>query len=84
MRHVLLPRAIATGTRGVIDATAPARLVAFAGCLLRATPGFLCAGSGAIDLATVAAVADEHLRTAAPAQEQPGRRGLSPLAVNAV
>jgi hypothetical protein len=69
MRHVLLPRTIATGARGVIDAAAPARLVALAGRPLRAASGFLCAGSGAIDLAAVAAGADQHLPTTAPTQE---------------
>ena len=69
MRHVLLPRPIATGARGVIKAAASARLVPPAGRSLRGLSGFLCAGSGAIDLATVAARADQHLPTTAPAQK---------------
>lgn len=69
MRHIFLPRAIATGTRGVIDAATLARLVALAGRTLRTTSGFLRAGPGAIDLAAVAAAADQHLRSAAPTQE---------------
>jgi hypothetical protein len=69
MRHVLAPRPIATGTRGVIEAASSARLVALTGRPLRAASGFLCAGSGAIDLATVATGADQHLPTTASTQE---------------
>src|SRR5215469_4126554 len=57
MRHILLPFAIAAGTRSVVDAAASARLVALVGRALRATPGLLCASSSAIDLGTIAAAA---------------------------
>jgi hypothetical protein len=84
MRHILLPFAIAAGTRSVVDAAASARLVALVGRALRATPGLLCASSSAIDLRTIAAAADEHLCTAAHTQEEPSRRGLRPLTASGV
>jgi hypothetical protein len=68
----------------MIDAAAPACLVAPASRALRATPGFLCAGSSAIDLATIAAAADEDLSPAARTQEEPSRRLVSPFAANEV
>jgi hypothetical protein len=74
MRHVLLSGAIATGTRGMDQAAPAARLVALAGRTLRVAPGVPRTSFGTVDLAAVAAAADEHLSVAAPTQKQPGRR----------
>ncbi len=68
MRHVLLLgviAAIATGALGMGQTPPPARLVAPARCALAMTPGLPRAVAGAIDLAAIAAAADEHLRLAA-------------------
>src|SRR6516165_5800720 len=62
MRHILLPAPPALAPRRVIHATTKARLVAPAGGALRLASGLLPA---------VAAAADQHLRPAARAQEQP-------------
>src|SRR5262249_38068144 len=48
-------------------------LIAPAGFLLRALTRFLCTGAGTVNLATVAAAADEYLSPAARAQEEPCR-----------
>jgi hypothetical protein len=53
--------------------TAAARLVAPAGSALSLKPGVPRTAAGTINLAAVAAAADEYLRLAASAQEQPGR-----------
>jgi hypothetical protein len=74
MRHVLLPGAPAPRPYRVGQPTATARLVA----LTSRPPGVisrhLCTTAGAIDLAAVAAGADQHLSTATRTHEQPGRR----------
>src|SRR5271165_3954649 len=73
MRHVLLPGAPAAGTRRMVHPTAAARLVAAAGGALSLMPGLPRTATGTIDLAAVAAAADEDLRPAASAQKQPAR-----------
>jgi hypothetical protein len=73
MRHVLLPGAPATGTRRMVHATAAARLVALAGGALGLMSGILCAAAGTVNLAAVAAAADEHRGLAASAKEPTAR-----------
>ena len=68
----------------------PTHLVAPAGSALRAAAGLLRAIPGTVNLAAVAAAADQSLGTAAHTQEQPGRRRVGvlrtadPLMTNAV
>ena len=57
----------------MVHATAAARLVALAGGALGLMSGILCTAAGTVNLAAVAAAADEHHGLAASAQEQPGR-----------
>src|SRR5271168_2453896 len=73
MRHVLLSGAPAASTRRMVHPTAAARLVAPAGGALSLMPGLPRTAAGAVNLAAVAAAADQYLRLAASAQEQPGR-----------
>ena len=73
MRHVLLSGAPAASTRRMVHPTAAARLVAPARGALSLTPGLPRTAAGTVNLAAVAAAADEYLRLAASAQEQPGR-----------
>jgi len=82
MRHVLLPGAPATGTRRMVHATAAARLVALAGSALGLMSGILCAAAGTVNLAAVAAAADEHRGLAASAKE-PTARGCLRLSAQA-
>ncbi len=67
----------------MVHPTAAARLVAPAGGALSLMPGFPRTAAGTINLTAVAAAADQYLRLAARAQEQPGRpfRRLSQAAV---
>ena len=74
MRHVFLPAPVTAGAQGVSEASAPACLIARARGALTLTPRFLRATAGAIDLAAVAAAADQHTGAAAGAQKKPGRR----------
>src|SRR6516164_5200180 len=71
MRHILLPAPPALAPRRVIHATTKARLVAPAGGALRLASGLLRTVVGTVNLPAVAAAADQHLRPAARAQEQP-------------
>jgi hypothetical protein len=74
MRHVLLLGAIATRTHRMAQATAAARLIALAGGALAVVPGLLRAAAATVDLAAIAAAADEHLSLAADTEEQPAGR----------
>jgi hypothetical protein len=74
MRHVLLLGAPATGPPRMGKATAAARLVAPAGGALSVMSSLLRTAAGTVNLAAVAAAADEHLSLAADTHEQPGRR----------
>jgi len=56
------------------EAAPAARLVALARGALGLTPRCLRTATGAVNLATVAATADEHLHVAAGAQKEPGWR----------
>ena len=57
----------------MVHSTAAARLVAPAGGALSLMPDLPRTAAGTVNLAAVAAAADEYLRPAASAQEQPGR-----------
>src|SRR6266849_4307213 len=74
MRHILLPRPIATGTQGMSDAAAVARLVAPSGRELPLAPRQSGTADSTIDLAAIAAAADEHLSTAMGTQKETGWR----------
>ena len=76
MRHILLPRPIATGTERMGNATAAARLVALSGRALPLAPGDLGTAAGTIDLAAIAAAADQHLSTATDTQKETGWRSV--------
>jgi hypothetical protein len=73
MRHVFLPGPIAAGTRCMGQATAATTLITAASralgmpACLRGTP------ARAVDLAAIAAAADQHLSLAAHTYEQPRR-----------
>jgi len=73
MRHVLLPRTPATAPRRMGQPTAPACLIALAGHPLGLLPRFLRAAAGTVNLAAVAAAADEHRGLAASAKEPTAR-----------
>ena len=72
MRHVLLSGAPAASTCRMVHPTAAARLVAPAGGALSLMTDLPRTAAGTVNLAAVAAAADEYLRLAANAQEQPG------------
>jgi|SRR5579862_6401418 hypothetical protein len=73
MRHVLLPGAITTGPRGMVQAATTARLIASAGSALSLAPRRLPTALCTINLAAIAVAADQHLSAAPRAQKQPGR-----------
>ena len=73
MRHflsVLLPGTIAPSTLGMFAATAVARLIAPPGSALFAAPALRGTAPLAVDVAAVAARADQHLHEAACAEIQ--------------
>jgi hypothetical protein len=74
MRHVVLPGAPATGPYRMGQAPAAARLVAPTGGTLGVISGLLRTAAGTIDLTTVAAAANKHLRSTTDTHEQPSRR----------
>ena len=61
MRHVFLPAAIIAGPQGMSDAATAAGLIAPAGSTLGMTAGLPRTVVGAVDLAVVAAAANQHL-----------------------
>ena len=71
MRHFFAARPIATLSRGVAASPRRTTLIALSGALDRAAPGALSAVCGTINLATVAAAADQCLGAAAGTQKQP-------------
>jgi hypothetical protein len=73
MRHVVQTCAVKARARRMIEASNPARLVAYAGLTYRRRSGLLCTGSCAIDMATIAVAAHQHLGTATRAQEESTR-----------
>jgi hypothetical protein len=74
MRHVLLQGTPATRPYRVGQPTTTARLVALTGRAPGVVSRRLCTSAGAIDLAAVAAAADQHLSAATRTHEQPGWR----------
>ena len=74
MRHVLLPGAPTTRPYRVGQPTGTARLVALTGRAPGLISRHLCTVAGAINLAAVAAAADQHLSAATRTHEQPGWR----------
>ena len=76
MRHYFLSRPVAALPCGVLPATASGLLVALAGRDDVLPSGSRSAAVVAVDLASVAAVTDDHLIAATRAQEQATRCGL--------
>jgi hypothetical protein len=76
MRHILLPGAPAASPRRMVQSTTKARLIAPAGSALGLLSRLSGTAARTVDLAAVAAAADEHLRPAPGTQEQPARRLL--------
>src|SRR6516164_2636996 len=74
MRLVVLPGAPATGPYRMGQTPAAARLVAPTGGTLGVISGLLRTAAGTIDLTTVAAAANKHLRSTTDTHEQPSRR----------
>jgi len=70
MRHFLFSGAIATATRGMGEAAAVAPLVALSGRAQSLAPGELGTAVGTIDLAAIAAAADEHLSAATGTEKE--------------
>ena len=81
MRHILLPRAVATGTQRMDDATAVARLVALSGRALPLAPRQSGTAVGTIDLTAIAAATDEHLSVATGTQKESGWRSVRAFAL---
>jgi hypothetical protein len=71
MRHFFIARPVATLTRGMASSPRLTTLVALSGTSDRVAPGALSAVRGTINLATVAAAADQSLSATASAQKQP-------------
>ena len=69
MRHILAARAVAAGPLGMREAPAAAGLVARSGGALAAAPRAQCTVTSTVDLATVAAAADQHLLAAVGTDE---------------
>ena len=76
MRHYFLSRPVAALPRGVLPAAASGLLVALAGRNDGLPPGSRGTAVVAVDLASVAAAADDHLIAATRAQEQAAGCGL--------
>jgi hypothetical protein len=70
VRHYLRTGAISAASRGVVEATAPATLVAPRRLPTPHLAGLKTAVSGAVDLAPIAATADQRLPAAKGAQEE--------------
>ena len=84
MRHDLfLPRPISASACRMCEPAPPAGLVASPGSPQRRLPRLAGAAASAIDLAAVAAAADQHLRPAAGAQEHPASVGHRRFGVKA-
>jgi hypothetical protein len=71
MRHFFVARPVTTLSRGMAASPCRAVLVALPGALKRAAPDPLGAVFGTINLAAVAAAADQHLHPTARAKKQP-------------
>jgi hypothetical protein len=73
IRHASHSGAVTATSRGVHGATARGCLIASASFPLPVAPGFLGAGSRAVNLASVAPPTDENLTTATSAKKNPAR-----------
>ena len=73
MRHFFVAGPVTTLSRGMAASPCRTILVALSGALLRAAPDPLGAAFGTINLAAVAAAADEHRGLAASAKEPTAR-----------
>ncbi len=73
MRHFFVARPVTTLSRGMAASPCRTILVALASALLRAAPDPLGTAFGTINLAAVAAAADQHLHPTARAKKQPRR-----------
>jgi hypothetical protein len=71
MRHFVLPSAITPGSRRMVASATKTQLVASARFALRLASGPPSAILCAVDVATVAAGADQYLRPTAGAQKKP-------------
>ena len=71
MRHFFVARPVAALSSGMAASPCRTILVALSGTFDRAAPDPLGAISGTINLAAVAAAADQHLHPTARAKEQP-------------
>jgi hypothetical protein len=69
MRHFFAARPVATLSRGMAASPRRTILVTLPGALKRAPPGALSAVRGTINLATVAAAADQRLDVTTGAQK---------------
>jgi hypothetical protein len=74
MRHILLAQPVTAASFGMLETASSALLVAAAGLLDGSAACGLGAASGAIDLAPVAAAADDDLGSAAMAKEESAGR----------
>jgi hypothetical protein len=72
MRHFFVARPVLALSRGMAASPRRTTLIALSGALNRATPGALSAVFGTINLAAVAAAADQRLGVTTGAQKQPG------------
>jgi hypothetical protein len=73
MRHFFVARPVTTLSSRVAASPCRTILIALSGALLRAAPDPLGAAFGTINLAAVAAAADQHLHPTARAKKQPRR-----------
>jgi hypothetical protein len=77
MRHFIATRPVATRSLGMSSTPSAAGLVTPSGGALLAPPRSLRAVAGAIDLAAVAATADQSLGATIRAKKQPRRRRVT-------
>lgn len=74
MRHFILSGTVLTGSLRMLESTPEACLVALTSRALRLLSSQLRTALGTIDLTAIAVAADKHLRAAARAQIESGRR----------
>src|SRR5260370_31027275 len=79
MRHFIVSHPVTASALSVREAPAATALVTLGGFTQAGAAGRLRTAAGAIDLATIAAAANEHLRPAAGTQEE-AAPGLHPRA----
>jgi hypothetical protein len=79
MRHILSPRPVTAGTLRMGNTATAARLVALSGRSQLLSTGDLGTAAGTIDMAAIAAAADEHLRAATRTQKETSLVGVGPV-----